>query len=398
MATSEQLLDLLALQLGNFTLPPDGQAERPVIEPGDAAEILITSLQSAAADLAHTVNAVRHWSNSDSVAWTYNTSASNLCGLVTSPVADGARFHVCELMQTTAPVCAKYPRLEIFNRKGALGISKQNLEDIKQELYVLCHEPIRRHENIVKLLGLGWMNVGPQGELCLPVLFMEYSAAGSLSTFLDLNNIVARSRMKLAHDIGQGLSAMHRAGICHGDLKPDNVLVFVQQNGTLTAKITDFGSATILSEMFTAADEDLASRLIHKPRGGSALWNAPEWKQNLKSNGLMALDCYSFGLLTWSIAIGGGSPFGSMSLVEIEKMKLQGVVTGYVFRSLREHHEFESSTWSQTSPDEHQYELYLISVIMPRKVSEATLSLEPSHRSLSQAVKALSWDELYGYD
>ena len=128
------------------------------------------------------------------------------------------------------------------------------------------------------------------------------------------------------------------------------------------------------------------------------MWNAPEWRKNLEASGLKALDCYSFGLLTWSVSIGGGSPFGSMSLDEIEKIKWQGAVVQYANRSICEHYEFESSTWGQGLRDEDQYELYMISVAMPRKVFRATLSLEPSRRSLSQAVKALSWDELYGYD
>lgn len=397
MANSEQLLDLLALQLGTLTIPVEAQAESPVTESEDAAEVPTVRLYTAAADLAQAINDMRHWHNFNGASWTYNTSMSNLCGLVTSPIADGARFHVCELRQVMKPVCAKYPRLEVMDKQGTLGISKQNLEDIKQELYVLSYEPIQSHENIVNLLGLGWMSVGPQGELCLPVLFMELSTLGSLSAFLRSNDIKARSRMKLVRDVGQGLSALHLAGIFHGDLKPDNVLVFIQQDGTFTAKIADFGSAILLTEMSNAADEGWAHRVIHKPRGGSALWNAPEWRKNLEVSGLEALDCYSFGLLTWSVLIGGGSPFGSMSLDEIEKIKWQGAVVLYANRSVREHYEFESSMWGQALRDEDQYELYMISVAMPREVFHATLSLEPSNRSLFKAVKALSWDELYGF-
>lgn len=47
--------------------------------------------------------------------------------------------------------------------------------------------------------------------------------------------------IKIMEDIAQGLKEIHDAGLTHQDIKPDNILLFKNSDGTITAKITDFG-------------------------------------------------------------------------------------------------------------------------------------------------------------
>ena len=54
--------------------------------------------------------------------------------------------------------------------------------------------------------------------------------------------------------------------IIHGDIKPQNVLVFGEQSSTYTAKVTDFGYST----RFADVDNHIVSLPIARP------WNAPE--------------------------------------------------------------------------------------------------------------------------
>ncbi|MEX1012656.1 MAG: serine/threonine-protein kinase [Waddliaceae bacterium] len=51
-----------------------------------------------------------------------------------------------------------------------------------------------------------------------------------------------QTRMKLLCDFVKGLAQLHRAGFAHGDIKPENSLVY-EDKGTLSLKLADFGRA-----------------------------------------------------------------------------------------------------------------------------------------------------------
>jgi len=54
----------------------------------------------------------------------------------------------------------------------------------------------------------------------------------------------ARERIQIFVDIAAGLEHMHRNGVVHFDLKPQNVLIFIEPvTGCARAQITDFGSS-----------------------------------------------------------------------------------------------------------------------------------------------------------
>lgn len=73
------------------------------------------------------------------------------------------------------------------------------------------------------------------GEL---VLFLEYLPGGSLADALtDGRTKTLPEILAAAIQIADGLSVLHEAGLCHGDVRPSNVLRDV--NGTL--KLADFG-------------------------------------------------------------------------------------------------------------------------------------------------------------
>lgn len=80
----------------------------------------------------------------------------------------------------------------------------------------------------------------------------------------------------------------------HGDIKPENVLIFQDNNGTYTARLTDFGYSTRY-----ASDTDLHPMAATKP------WNAPEhdrlhklWKRSEAKK----MDYFSFGMLClWAL-------------------------------------------------------------------------------------------------
>ena len=79
-----------------------------------------------------------------------------------------------------------------------------------------------------------------------------------------------------------------KIGVIHGDIKPENVLVFAEYDGRYAAKVTDFGYSTL----FTTDSE-----LIVMP-GLSKVWKAPEWHhRGILPIQARKMDAYSFGLL-----------------------------------------------------------------------------------------------------
>lgn len=80
----------------------------------------------------------------------------------------------------------------------------------------------------------------------------------------------------------------------HGDLKPKNVLIFRDSNGTSIPKLTDFG--------FSAFEEDENNGSgICLPR--SFPFNAPEFQGQLVTfEGALRMEAYSFGMLClWAL-------------------------------------------------------------------------------------------------
>jgi hypothetical protein len=85
----------------------------------------------------------------------------------------------------------------------------------------------------------------------------------------------------------------HKLLVVHGDIKPENILVFEGGVGRLTAKVSDFG--------FSQSDSH--PRWTGQEAGGTEYWNAPEClhtaTESLRTfSKLNHRDIYSFGLLT----------------------------------------------------------------------------------------------------
>ena len=79
----------------------------------------------------------------------------------------------------------------------------------------------------------------------------------------------------------------------HGDLKPQNILVFEESSGEYVAGVTDFGYSTIFA----------GSALIDMPF--SEMFTAPEWHhRGFVASDAMRMDAYSFGVLClWIITV-----------------------------------------------------------------------------------------------
>ncbi|KAH7153545.1 hypothetical protein EDB81DRAFT_791550 [Dactylonectria macrodidyma] len=167
---------------------------------------------------------------------------------------------------------------------------RRQVYDLLFEVAALCHPRLRRHDNIVDIIGWGLNATWHQ----VPFIALEL-ADGDLGDFIGASEYLPfETRRQMIEDVASGLSALHGLGIVHGDIKPGNVLVFRTET-RLIAKLSDFGGSAGLTGMAL-----LRGR-------GTVGWRAPELRRYhdhgdpLDQNLLEKMDVYSFGLLAWFI-------------------------------------------------------------------------------------------------
>ncbi len=188
----------------------------------------------------------------------------------------------------------------------------------------------------------------------LDTFYMNRSRSKSFST--DIGFIA---------DIADGLSALHRCGVVHGDLKPQNVLLFddPETKGGLVAKVADFGFSNI-------------EFLKESIRGESERWKAPERIHGCPEQIMIAMqeldvpgcasDVYSFGLVAIFVALDGvdslaiqGIENGKSDVVEqaIRELKLTDQARIKVKKRLRAY--YEELDWQKSDRAESLREVYV---------------------------------------
>jgi len=138
-----------------------------------------------------------------------------------------------------------------------------------------------RHRGVVKLYGAA-IKRGRAG------LWMEFLHGRTLDQVLrDEGPLDAFEVARIGRDLCAALGAIHRAGLVHGDIKPQNV---VCEDGGGRVVLIDFGSA---SEPSGAAPSG-------RPLTGTPLYLAPEVLSDGTTS--VASDIYSLGVLLFHLA------------------------------------------------------------------------------------------------
>ena len=138
--------------------------------------------------------------------------------------------------------------------------SVKRLNSVLLEIRIMCHPPFRSHPNILSIQSYGW-NMQP--GTVLPYIIVEYSPHGTVreyvKTFEQYDPDIYHKQI-LFGDVAMGLQALHLAGIVHGDMKLDNVLVLDSwdRSAGVIATISDFGHS-----LFASADASLKSLAYH---------------------------------------------------------------------------------------------------------------------------------------
>ncbi len=130
-----------------------------------------------------------------------------------------------------------------------------------------------------------------------PILVMEYITGQTLHTHIRRKKAqggyTSDEFRRIAHDCASGVAAIHAQGLVHGDLKPGNVMVTTNADGSFgKAMVLDFGFA---KERARAS----ARRPGAPPDGGTPNYMSPE---RIRSGGASPEDdVYALGLTLWEM-------------------------------------------------------------------------------------------------
>ncbi|CAI4215618.1 unnamed protein product [Parascedosporium putredinis] len=143
-----------------------------------------------------------------------------------------------------------------------------------------------------------WENIHLEGEIegsserkVWPTFVFEKSELGDLGQFARSatgRELDTSARLTICQDIGNAIGQLHSHRIIHGDIKPTNVIVFREDDGSFTAKVADFG----YSVYFSDADQGIKLAQSHP-------WYAPECNEyrRMKVQQALKTEVFSFGML-----------------------------------------------------------------------------------------------------
>ena len=152
------------------------------------------------------------------------------------------------------------------------------------------------HPNVVDVY-----DVGREGECAY--LVMELLHGEALRARLDRGRLESSEAIDLLLPALRGVSAAHRAGVIHRDLKPDNIFLCTDPDGTpRQAKVVDFGISAVIAD--SALDPTLTDRATIL---GTPAYMSPEQLGSARDTDERT-DVYAFGVMLYE-ALTGQLPF-----------------------------------------------------------------------------------------
>jgi eukaryotic-like serine/threonine-protein kinase len=160
-----------------------------------------------------------------------------------------------------------------------------------------------RQRNIIDIFSFGML---PQQQRHYFVM--------ELLDGLTLGDLLAREgrlpvtvALAILDGVAEALDAVHEAGITHRDLKPDNVFLATERDGSYFPKLLDFGIAKLTGD--DVAHKTGAGVLLGTPR-----YMSPEQARGRKAD--HRTDIYALGVITHEM-LTGAPPFVGDSSVDV---------------------------------------------------------------------------------
>jgi alkyl hydroperoxide reductase subunit AhpC len=147
----------------------------------------------------------------------------------------------------------------------------------------------------------------------VPIISMEYIAGLSLSKIGRDGPPSLEVLLSIARQIAAGMAAAHAAGIVHGDLKPENVMV--ADDGLV--KVLDFGLARRLRRGQPLHTDETAE--LGLAETGDGLFGTPRYLSPEQARGepaTMASDVFAFGVVLYEL-VTGNTAFQADNLFQV---------------------------------------------------------------------------------
>jgi len=140
-----------------------------------------------------------------------------------------------------------------------------------------------------------------------PFIVMEYVEGQNLRTIIRQNGPLPVLRaLRIASQVASALSEAHKLGIIHRDIKPDNINLISQPDGTDFVKVLDFGIAKFTHDLSSSAPRTGSGLVVGTPQ-----YVSPEQamgKQTGEIDGRS--DLYTLGVVVYEM-LTGQVPFDS---------------------------------------------------------------------------------------
>lgn len=159
----------------------------------------------------------------------------------------------------------------------------------------------------------------------IPFLVMDLVDGESLAQKLRRERrLQPGTAVRLLGQAARGLERAHGMGIIHRDFKPANVLLSVDEDGLLRARVTDFGMAKLLRALEDAVEEGGAQAVDQSTTGmvGTPYYMAPE-QFSMDQRVSPQTDVWALGVVAYE-CLTGRRPFEGERVEDVQAAILRG--------------------------------------------------------------------------